>query len=69
MFSIILKESHKKLRGRGIHPDFLLNLVLRYPEIAVDQQPRAGDRTFEGAPESGPMPIFGPILAQLCKMT
>ena len=42
-------------------------------EIAVDQQTRARDRTFEGVPDSGASgtaaPIFGKFLAQFCQIT
>ena len=37
------------LRG-GVHPDYFVKLDF---EIAVDQQTRARDRTFEGVPDSG----------------
>ena len=36
--------------GRGVHPDYFVKLDF---EIAVDQQTRARDRTFEGVPDSG----------------
>ena len=35
---------------RGVHPDYFVKLDF---EIAVDQQTRARDRTFEGVPDSG----------------
>ena len=38
------------LRGGGVHPDYFVKLDF---EIAVDQQTRARDRTFEGVPDSG----------------
>ena len=34
----------------GVHPDYFVELDF---EIAVDQQTRARDRTFEGVPDSG----------------
>ena len=34
----------------GVHPDYFVKLDF---EIAVDQQTRARDRTFEGVPDSG----------------
>ena len=37
------------LRG-GVHPDYFVKLDF---EIAVEQQTRARDRTFEGVPDSG----------------
>ena len=37
------------LKG-GVHPDYFVKLDF---EIAVDQQTRARDRTFEGVPDSG----------------
>ena len=37
------------LKGGG-HPDYFVKLDF---EIAVDQQTRARDRTFEGVPDSG----------------
>ena len=37
------------LKG-GIHPDYFVEIDF---EIAVDQQTRARDRTFEGVPDSG----------------
>ena len=36
--------------GGGVHPDYFVKLDF---EIAVDQQTRARDRTFEGDPDSG----------------
>ena len=38
------------IRGGGVHPDFFVKLNF---EIAVDQQTRAHDQTFEGVPDSG----------------
>ena len=35
---------------RGVHPDYFVKLDF---EIAVDQQTRARDRTFEVVPHSG----------------
>ena len=37
-------------KGGGVHPDYFVKLDF---EIAVDQQTRARDRTFEGVPDSG----------------
>ena len=34
----------------GVHPDYFVKLDF---EIAVDQQTRARDQTFEGVPDSG----------------
>ena len=43
------------LRGRGGgHPDFFVKLDF---EIAVDQQTKAHDQTFEGVPDSGSPPV------------
>ena len=39
---------------RGVHPDFFVKLDF---EIAVDQQTRARDRTFEGVLDSGCPPV------------
>ena len=36
--------------GGGVHPVYFVKLDF---EIAVDQQTRARDRTFEGVPDSG----------------
>ena len=36
--------------GGGVHPDYFVKLDF---EIAVDQQTRAHDQTFEGVPDSG----------------
>ena len=36
--------------GGGVHPDYFVKLDF---EIAIDQQTRAHDRTFEGVPDSG----------------
>ena len=36
--------------GGGVHPDYFVKLDF---EIAVDQQTRARDRTFEVVPDSG----------------
>ena len=45
------KISQSSLRGGGgVHPDYFVKLDF---EIAVDQQTRARDRTFEGVPDSG----------------
>ena len=41
---------HDLRRGGGVHPDYFVKLDF---EIAVDQQTRARDRTFEGVPDSG----------------
>ena len=38
------------LRGGGVHPDNFVKLDF---EIAVDQQTRARDQTFEGVPDCG----------------
>ena len=38
------------LRGGGVHPDYFVKLDF---EIAVDQQTKARDRTFEGVPDYG----------------
>ena len=38
------------LRGGGVHPVFCVKLDF---EIAVDQQTKAHDQTFEGVPDSG----------------
>ena len=38
----------------GVHPDFFVKFDL---EIAIDQQTRACDRTFEGVPDSGCPPV------------
>ena len=40
--------------GGGVHPDFFVKLDF---EIAVGQQPRAHDQTFEGVPDSGCLPV------------
>ena len=40
--------------GGGVHPDFFVKLDF---EIAVDQQTRAHDQTFEGVPDSGFPPV------------
>ena len=56
--------------GGGVHPNYFVKVDF---EIAIDQQTRARDRTFEGVPDSGwpPVPagqprpywsICGPIL-------
>ena len=44
-----IKNELCPLRG-GVHPDYFVKLDF---EIAVDQQSRARDRTFEGVPDSG----------------
>ena len=36
--------------GGGVHPDYFVKLDF---EIAVDQQTRARDQTFEGVPDTG----------------
>ena len=40
--------------GGGVHPDFFVKLDF---EVAVDQQTRAHDQTFEGVPDSGCPPV------------
>ena len=53
---IIANEFNKyfvSLKG-GVHPDYFVKLDF---EIAVDQQTRARDRTFEGVPDSGWPPV------------
>ena len=40
--------------GGGGHPDFFVKFDL---EIAIDQQTRACDRTFERVPDSGCPPV------------
>ena len=47
LFTIICNN---ELRGGGVHPDYFVKLDF---EIAVDQQTRARDRTFEGVLNSG----------------
>ena len=43
-----------QLRGWGFRPDFVVKLDF---EIAVDQQTRAHDQTFEGVPDPGCPPV------------
>ena len=60
--------------GGGGHPDYFVKLDF---EIAVDQQTRARDRTFEGGSglrvttgaRGTATPIFGQFVAQFCQMT
>ena len=40
--------------GGGAHPDFFWKLDF---EVAVDQQTKAHDQTFEGVPDSGFSPV------------
>ena len=48
---LFFNKFHFYLRGGGgVHPDYFVKLDF---EIAVDQQTRARDRTFEGVPDSG----------------
>ena len=58
------------LRGRVVHPDFFVKLDF---EIAVDQQIRANDQTFEGVPDSGcrsvPAGQPRPYLVNFCQIT
>ena len=61
IFSIVKKikigSSHNHishLGGGGVHPDFFVKLDF---EIAVDQQTRAHDQTFEGVSDSGCPPV------------
>ena len=49
-FSRYLKNQMRIFWGGGGHPDYFVKL---YFEIAVDQQTRARDQTFEGVPDSG----------------
>ena len=46
IFKLIVKGGG----GGGVHPDFFVKLDF---EIAVDQQTRAHNQTFEGVPDSG----------------
>ena len=46
----IINNHHLRGGGGGVHPDFFVKLDF---EIAVVQQTRARDRTFEGVPDSG----------------
>ena len=63
--------------GGGDHPEFVVKLV---SEIAVDQQTRTGDQTFEGNPNSKHPPVpavqprrylvpFGPIMPNHLNMS
>ena len=47
------------LLGVVVHPDFYAKLDF---EIAVDQQTKARDRTFEGVPDSGCSPVLKTML-------
>ena len=66
-------EYMKPVKGGGVHPDFFVKLGF---EIAVDQQTKTGDQTFEGVPDSQPpivalgaaTPIFGPNQAQFSQI-
>ena len=53
-----------------VRPDFFVKL---YFEIAVDQQIRAHDQTFEGVPDSGYPPVSAgqlrPYLVNFCQIT
>ena len=61
-------SSHKG--GGGVHTDFFVKLDF---EIAVDQQTRAHDQTFEGVPDSGCPPVPAgqprPYLVNFCQIT
>ena len=47
----IIEVTYFVLRGGGgVHPDYFVKLDF---EIAVDQQTKARDQTFEGVPDSG----------------
>ena len=46
--------NNHNLRGGGVHPDFFVKLDL---EIAIDQQTKACDQTFEGVPDSECPPV------------
>ena len=63
-------SSHKGGGGGGVHPDFFVKLDF---EIAVDQQTRAHDQTFEGVPNSGCPPVPAeqprPYLVNFCQIT
>ena len=43
-----------QIKGGGVHPVFFVKLDF---EIAVDQQTRAHDRSFEGVPDFGCPPV------------
>ena len=49
-YSLFLPMHNQIKGGGGVHPDYFVKLDF---EIAVDQQTRARDRTFEGVPDSG----------------
>ena len=53
--------------GGGVRPDFFVKFDL---EIAIDQQTRACDQTFEGVPDSGCPPVPAgqprPFWSKLC---
>ena len=57
-FNIYLKHQVERnlvfKGGGGVHPDYFVKLDF---EIAVDQQTRARDRTFEGVPDPGCPPV------------
>ena len=56
-FNIYLKhqvERNLVFKGGGVHPDYFVKLDF---EIAVEQQTRARDRTFEGVPDPGCPPV------------
>ena len=58
--------------GGGVHPDFFVKLGF---EIAVDQQTKTSDRTFEGVPDPNhqtvpagqPRPYLVQIMPNLAK--
>ena len=56
--------------GGGAQPDFFVKLDFK---IAVDQQTRAHDQTFEGVPDSGCPPVPAgqprPYLVHFCQIT
>ena len=47
---LLSSSRYRAFKGGGVHPDYFVKLDF---EIAVDQQTRARDRTFEGVPDSG----------------
>ena len=51
--------------GGGGHPDFIEKLDF---EVAVEQQTRARDQTFEGVPVTA-TPMFGQFIAQFYQIT
>ena len=59
-FGGLYQKSDLQIKGEGVHPFFFVKLDF---EIAVDQQTKAHNQTFEGVPDPGCPPVPALILS------